>query len=198
MRRMTPSTAAERIEARYVPQGAVEARHDDAQAVVYTYDHASGNLCAIGYAGKAFRPSFNLRFRDDARRVQYIAEWLASQRSSVTARTARRAQKSAATHALQCGDILSSSWGYEQTNVDFFQVVAVVSAKSVKLRSIKQETVETGSMCGLTTPLKDQFVETAAEVLCRAEGTTVLNVAGRYRRSASKWEGRGMHISWYA
>ncbi len=56
----------------------------------------------------------------------------------------------------------------------------VVSAKSVKLRQIAQETVETGFMCGTTRGLKDQFCEDAATLLRRAEGTSIRNVDGRY------------------
>lgn len=35
-------------------------------------------------------------------------------------------------HALAVGDVLVASWGYEQTNVDFYRVVAVLPA-SVRL-----------------------------------------------------------------
>jgi hypothetical protein len=42
----------------------------------------------------------------------------------------------------QIGDIFRTSWGYDQTNVEFFQVVAR-SAKSVKLRRISMRYDET-------------------------------------------------------
>ena len=74
----------------------------------------------------------------------------------------------------------------------------VVSAKSVKLHQIGQMTVETGFMCGTTRALKDRFREDAATLLCRAEGTSIRNVGGRYKRSASKWAGRDVPCSWYA
>ena len=37
---------------------------------------------------------------------------------------------------VQVGDIFCSSWGYEQTNVDFFQVVELVGATSVRVREV--------------------------------------------------------------
>lgn len=40
---------------------------------------------------------------------------------------------------VQVGDIFSASWGYEQTNVDFFQVVALVGAQSVRVRQVYPE-----------------------------------------------------------
>ena len=39
---------------------------------------------------------------------------------------------------LAVGEILSSSWGYEQTNWDFYQIVKV-SNKSIWLREIESE-----------------------------------------------------------
>lgn len=38
------------------------------------------------------------------------------------------------------GDVMVSSWGYEQTNVDFYQVVGVTAA-SVKLRKVDSTAV---------------------------------------------------------
>ena len=47
----------------------------------------------------------------------------------------RRAERSAP-HTLKAGHILESSWGYEQTNRDFYQVVEVKGEKSVVIRKI--------------------------------------------------------------
>ena len=43
---------------------------------------------------------------------------------------------------VKVGDIFRNSWGYEQTTVDFYQVVRV-SAKSVWVRRIKGDTAVT-------------------------------------------------------
>lgn len=39
-------------------------------------------------------------------------------------------------YGVKVGDIFEASWGYEQTNVDFFQVVALVGASSVRVRQV--------------------------------------------------------------
>lgn len=44
---------------------------------------------------------------------------------------------------VKVGDIFASSWGYDQTNVDFYEVVGVTpSGKSVRIVSIGKEIVE--------------------------------------------------------
>ena len=42
---------------------------------------------------------------------------------------------------MEIGTILVNRWGYEQTNVDFFQVIKVTE-KTVVIRQIAKETVK--------------------------------------------------------
>ena len=44
---------------------------------------------------------------------------------------------------VKVGDIFSGSWGYDQTNVDFFEVVAVTkSGKSARIRPVQSMLLE--------------------------------------------------------
>jgi hypothetical protein len=54
------------------------------------------------------------------------------------------------------GDILSASWGYDQTNVDFYQVVAVTAA-SVKIRAILSRVVEATDHAVQVVAIPDAF-----------------------------------------
>lgn len=49
---------------------------------------------------------------------------------------------------VQVGDIFSCSWGYDQTQVDFFQVIKLCGEKSVRVRHVQpklvSETAESG------------------------------------------------------
>ena len=42
---------------------------------------------------------------------------------------------------VQVGDIFSCSWGYDQTNVDFFQVLKLCGEKSVRVRQVQPKMV---------------------------------------------------------
>ena len=39
--------------------------------------------------------------------------------------------------SIHVGDIFEVSWGYEQTNVDFFQVIKITGKNSVKIRQVE-------------------------------------------------------------
>ncbi len=62
------------------------------------------------------------------------------------------------------GDIVHHSWGYDQTNCDFYQVVEVKPA-SVVLRKIGAKTVpgSEGFMCESLMPEKGAFLEKATQ-----------------------------------
>jgi len=76
-------------------------------------------------------------------------------------------------HTLEVGAIVYHSWGYEQTNVDFYQVVGRTQ-HFVKIRPIKSKTVKRISdMAGEVVPVKDSFSTSEIE-----------------RRKVSEWQGR--------
>ncbi|MBF5824150.1 hypothetical protein HQI67_00200 [Escherichia coli] len=55
------------------------------------------------------------------------------------------------------GDIFVSSWGYEQTNVNFYQVISVHGKKTVTVREICASVHFTGNMMGYKRPLLNDF-----------------------------------------
>lgn len=59
---------------------------------------------------------------------------------------------------VKVGSIFSESWGYEQTNIDFYQVVEM-KGSMVTLREISQQKTYDGPMTGKCTPIKDSFVD---------------------------------------
>lgn len=61
---------------------------------------------------------------------------------------------------VEIGDIFEGSWGYDQTNVDFYEVVGFTpSGKSVRLRPIRKVTVpgSEGFMSRRVTPALGEF-----------------------------------------
>ena len=61
------------------------------------------------------------------------------------------------TTAIETGTILRASWGYDQTNIDYFEVVST-SAQRVQVRPIAQRTVTADtSMSEWVEPLPGEF-----------------------------------------
>jgi len=66
--------------------------------------------------------------------------WMAAE-CGVSAREMERRLSGTWMHGLTVGSILVRSWGYDQTNVDFFEVVAVRGAM-VRIREVAAVVVE--------------------------------------------------------
>jgi len=114
-----------------------------------------------------------------------------------TAKTGQAHGKGADPNApVKVGDIFVNSWGYDQTNIDFYQVVAITSSgKSVKVRPIGQKTKETGFMSGETVPLKGKFTGPAqTKRVGLSNGEPYL--PSKYGWT-SLWDGKPQFISWY-
>lgn len=61
---------------------------------------------------------------------------------------------------VKIGDIFHYSWGYEQTNANYFQVVALKGQKSIVVREIAYKRIETtGFDSYKVTPCKNEFLE---------------------------------------
>lgn len=99
--------------------------------------------------------------------------------------------------APKVGDILSSSWGYDQTNVDFYKVVGL-TAKSVKIVKVGQSIVEQTGWASENV-VADPDIVLSEPVTRRFNpardgyGVRVSDYAWAYL-----WDGRPKHQSHYA
>jgi len=125
---------------RSIPQNfSAVIRPKGVDAVVYLYER-EGRFVAKAFKGKAINPAFFYGFPSAEHRAAYVAEqcrlWIERAKRDaeyVAERDARSAQEYA---ALKVGDVLYSSWGYEQTNVEFYQVLAKRGKGSVIVQQI--------------------------------------------------------------
>ena len=62
------------------------------------------------------------------------------------------------TRGLEIGDVLYSSWGYDQTNIDYYQVVALIGKTMVSVRKIACESEQTEWEQGRSVPAVNRFI----------------------------------------
>lgn len=132
----------------------------------------------------------NITFENIVRKAQGIINSLLVNEQKVITTQERKAQ-------FQIGDIFVESWGYEQTNVDFYQVVKL-NAASVVLRKISYNTLEfTGWASDTVEPRKNAFLDDKTYTKRFKEGSKYLK--GIACGSLVLHEaGKSYHRSWYA
>lgn len=146
-----------RLSWRYIPENSQAVQ--DTHCVIYKYE-LNGKNIAIGYKGTSSKPSFHVSFRTEEDRTRFINDWRGSIAKREDEKLARKLAKKNYVHNVKVGDIFDSSWGYEQTNVDFYQVIDV-KGKHVVLRKICQRITEEYRDQGRCIPIKDSFVANA-------------------------------------
>ena len=98
--------------------------------------------------------------------------------------------------SLKIGDILYSSWGYDQTNIDFFQVTKVISEKTIEITPIGQIWHEAPGhfLSEYVTAKKDNFTgPPMRKRVSRGESVRITSFS-----HASKWDGQKLLQSHYA
>ena len=120
----------------YYPKDATMVQDDESSAVAYLTE-SKNRPAAVLFAGRRQKPDHNYWYRSVEHRDKHVAEYFASIRASENAKRERQAKA----RGLDVGDILVSSWGYDQTNIEFYQVTALIGRTMVEIRPIASETV---------------------------------------------------------
>lgn len=158
-------------------------------AVAYVYEAGPGRFVAQMFAGKRTKPDQWYRYATAERRAQAVEHYFAG----IAARENREKERRAP-HKYEVGHVLRSCWGYDQTNVEFFEVVEVVGPYSIKVRELGAIDVGGGnggdsSRCA---PALGKYVGEAK--LCRAYGKDGVRIDDV--RRAWLWDAKPVAYSW--
>ena len=190
------------LAARYVPSHYTNVlEHPEGLGIVYS-GQAAGKHFAIAYAGNAGKSSWHHAFRSSEqmqREINQFFEGLTRHRDFV----AERRKTDNEPHNLKVGDIITNSWGYDQTNVDWYRVTKT-TAHFVWLQPIAAVTTEaTGPFSGRCEPEIDTSQDDPTRWTVKdAKGQiTKHKASGQHvtmkHGCGSKWDGRAtLHCSW--
>ena len=146
-----------------------------------------------------YKTEFAYRYGSIERMIGHIEQFLVdldrAEQWKQDRKIARAAAKAAALESVKEGDIYVASWGWEQTNIDAYQVVAKKGA-TVTLREIAVASVEgsEGFMSDRVVPVKDAFIGDAFKKRITGSYITIDDV----RHAGPAEEGKDFYRSWYA
>lgn len=158
-----------------------------------------GRIWLKAWRGKAVNPTANYSFRDIGKAEAYAAEYAAREAKGIARTAALKAERAAAMAAVKAsdfwtvGDVGSYSWGYDQTNTEFWQVVEV-KAKTIKIRRLSENRAADGWEQGTTQPRRNEFRDD--KVLTKRVGPA--GGVGMDFGSLGKWDGKPERWSSYA
>ena len=125
-------------------------------------------IYGLGYYTDEERAEISRRFKEKAaqdkteldeireRISEYSLEEFAANMEYQQRRETEETQNAEGVHL---GDILYTSWGYDQTNITFYQVVKLKGKHTLVLRRNKVKKGYASSYAGYTRPIRDEFEE---------------------------------------
>jgi len=152
---------------------------------------------------KALKPYANYRFLTREQADAYLERQVNQQREVWARREVNKILRKGSEEdraKVQVGSIFHYSWGYDQTNCDFFQVVAM-NGRRLTLQEIGQQSVEgsQGFMSESRIAVKDAFLKDSKPFTKLLQFTNgkpyiTMNSYGW----CELWDGKPEYASWYA
>lgn len=126
--------------------------------LIWRWDRSpTGPYLYIAFQGRGKKPIEYYVFQNATRRDEAIDRLIRVNRSSMSQKLEEQEAKKVWRHPLKKDDILYSSWGYDQTNVEFYQVVEA-GEFSVKLRQIAEKIISSNPPTDYVMPVPNRFI----------------------------------------
>jgi hypothetical protein len=175
----------------------------DGQVTAWAVPYVRERIAVLIFLSKQAKPIIFCTVRSLEEAAKMIQHQVASSSAWLAHRAkdkAERAAKLAEPHGLKVGQVLVSSWGYDQTNVDFYEIAELVGKRSAKIAKIR------GMVCegapendygdrGKTMPSDSPDRRIGEPFLVRIGPSGSVKVDHHYARP---WDGAPLYWSSYA
>ena len=166
---------------------------DGTDLTVYQYDKPLAKSEKIGYflviyQGKQSKPFVNYYYRSEGERARTLEGYVKGSRERLERKQKSRDDAKQFKTSLFYGDILYTSWGYDQTNVDFYEVIEVLGDKMIKVREVASDVVDGDGMYQNVVAVPGKYV--GPEMKVKVTQGDNAKIDGHY---AHKWDGKPKH-----
>jgi hypothetical protein len=135
---------------RHIPTNYSYLECKDIKGTIYTFDDADNKRFVLkAYRGLNLKPAMHYRYSSKERRDTAAMDWYKHELEQLTYK-----KKTTQARTLAVDDVLYTSWGHDQTNINFYQITKLVGKMSVVIQEISSEVIigdiaMTGKKCPL-------------------------------------------------
>lgn len=186
----------------FIPKGAIKITPKGLDLVIYLYSDRGGQPCALAFGGKRSKPDLHVRYSKPERREAHLREHVENARRVAEYKAEQQAKRTGFKHSFKVGNILHHSWGWEQTNCEFYQVIETTPG-TITFRELTQRAVpdsqQKHGMAENRLPVPGSFLDDAQPITKRPQYQQdgPGNVPMKHG-CCSLWDGRSKYCSWYA
>ena len=156
----------------------------DVDLEIWKYE-MGGVLYGVAFQGRGQKPIWQYRFRNENEFEKTVRNTIQNRQSDLEYKKKKQEERSSYRHDYQVGDFLYTSWGYDQTNIDFYQVVGITD-KSVVIREVASKVVRSNPPQDYVVPQKNRF--TGPKMTKRVSPGGSVRI--KSYAHASKWDGK--------
>jgi len=124
-------------------------------------------------------------YTSESYRDKVVDDWVASYERKAKAKAERAEAAKNFQHGIKVGDIFYASWGYDQTNVDFYQVLRVIGKATVEVQKVQSKTVREDMTANYVEAVPNRFVRGSRPMKKRVSPRGTIKMDHTY---ASKWD----------
>ena len=176
----------------YIPKGGVRVADKKSTAVCYMIGKNDYHV-VMGFAGKRQKPDFHYRFTTLEKAQAYVAKFFTDVQAAEDYKTEAKQRETdrlaKMRDKVKVGDIYYTSWGYDQTNIDFYQVVNRTAA-TVEVVKIGKNCVDSMTGVDMVVPDPNPMVKWG-DTIKRKINTTGFKIASY--AYAYPWDGEPKH-----
>ena len=182
----------------YIPKNATKIENQDLKLEFYL-SGTDGIYKLVGFSGRKQKPDLNFWYETEQQRLDKINA-VVKQAKKIKEikdqqKQIKKQKKEQVLKDLKVGDIFHSSWGYDQTNANVYQLISFKGSTGV-FREVSQQTTKVVSgMSEYRKAVPDSFV--GPEFKARIGDYGYIKVD--YGQRASKIDkNKEFYVSWYA
>jgi hypothetical protein len=113
--------------------------------------YENGSPYAAVFGGKRAKPDWHYRFKTAESREAKIAEWVESQKAHLEYAKKRRKEMNKP-HDFKPGQLFYASWGYDQTNIDYYKLEKLKGKTMGYIVPIGAKTMSSKPPCDMVAP----------------------------------------------
>lgn len=155
-------------------------------------NNGEGRYCGVAFQAKSNKPLWHWCYKKKEPLWVQINKSIESRKLSLKYKQEQRDKRLNAVPDVKVGDIFYRSWGYDQTNINFYQVTAV-KGKSAILREVGKRVVKEDSSAEYVVAAPGKFKGAPMKKLVQGDGRD-LRVKMEHG-SASLWDGKPKYQS---
>ena len=160
-------------------KGALKWLPNNSKAEIWTFEFERANgrkgYGVMGFGGKRTKPDIHYNYPSRALRDKE-AKAYAERQAFNEAYAAKQKAVKKNPHTLEVGDLMYTSWGYDQTNVDFFEVTELHGKTMVTVEAIGSRTVRTEAEWGANYVAPNPTIRSGAFTRHRAGADNTIKI----------------------